>query len=122
MLEHLVGFRCFDCARQFGRDQIEYVCSACGGNRDGLYDYDAVGAQWTKARLAANRDFSMWRYRPLLPIVASSPVPPLAVGWTPLYDCPPLAAELSIKQLFIKDDGRNPTASLKDRPSAPAVV
>jgi len=44
------------------------------------------------------------------------------VGWTPIYDCPGLAAEFGVKRLFIKDDGRNPTASFKDRPSALAVV
>ena len=122
MLEHLVGFRCFDCARQFRRDEVEYVCPACGGNLDVLYDYDHVGARLTRARLAVDRNLSMWRYRPLLPLADGARVPPLAVGWTPLYDCPRLAAELSIKQLFIKDDGRNPTASFKDRPSALAVA
>jgi threonine synthase len=122
MLDHVIGFRCFDCAREFRGDEVEYVCPACGGNLDVLYDYDYVGARLTKARLAADRNLSMWRYRPLLPIADASPVPPLAVGWTPLYDCPQLAAEFAIKQLFIKDDGRNPTASFKDRPSALAVV
>ena len=121
-MSNVIGFRCFDCARQFRRDEVEYVCPACGGNLDVLYDYDYVGARLTKARLAVDRNLSMWRYRPLLPIADASPVPPLAVGWTPLYDCPRLAAEFAIKQLFIKDDGRNPTASFKDRPSALAVV
>src|SRR5437868_5973462 len=121
-MSNVIGFQCFDCARQVRRDEVEYVCPACGGNLDVLYDYDYVGARLTKARLAADRNLSMWRYRPLLPIADASPVPPLAVGWTPLYDCPRLAAEFAIKQLFIKDDGRNPTASFKDRPSALAVV
>src|SRR5438270_13157213 len=117
-MSNVVGFKCFDCARQFRGDEVEYVCAACGGNLDVLYDYDYVGGQLTKARLAADRNLSMWRYRPLLPIADSSAVPPLAVGWTPLYDCPQLAAPLAIKPLFIKDDGRIPTASFKDRPSA----
>jgi threonine synthase len=64
----------------------------------------------------------MWRYRPLLPIADESALPRLSIGWTPIYDCPRLAAELGIKQLLIKDDGRNPTGSFKDRPSALAVV
>src|SRR5438128_4143224 len=118
---NVIGFKCFECAREF-RGEVEYVCPVCGGNLDVLYDYDAVAARLTKERLAADRNLSMWRYRPLLPIADASPVPPLAVGWTPLYDCPRLAAEFAIKQLFIKDDGRNPTASFKDRPSALAVV
>jgi threonine synthase len=49
-------------------------------------------------------------------------VPPLTVGWTPIYDSKLLAERFAVKQLLIKDDGRNPTASLKDRPSALAVV
>jgi threonine synthase len=121
-MSNVIGFKCFDCARQFRSADVEYVCTVCGGNLDVLYDYDEVGAQLTKARLAADGHLSMWRYRPLLPIAELSPVPPLAVGWTPVYDCPRLAAQLAIKQLLIKDDGRNPTASFKDRPSALAVV
>ncbi|HJQ27594.1 MAG TPA: threonine synthase [Blastocatellia bacterium] len=121
-MSNVISFKCFECAGEFRLDEVEYVCPACGGNLDVLYDYDDVGARLTKARLAADRNYSMWRYRALLPIAETSTVPPLAVGWTPLYDCPRLAAKLSIKQLFIKDDGRNPTASFKDRPSALAVV
>ncbi|MFL6214858.1 MAG: threonine synthase [Blastocatellia bacterium] len=120
-MNNVSGFKCFECAREF-RGEVNYVCPACGGNLDVLYDYEAVGARLTKARLAADRNLSMWRYRPLLPVDDSSAVPPLTVGWTPLYDCPPLAARFAIKQLFVKDDGRNPTASFKDRPSALAAV
>ena len=119
---NVIGFKCFECAREFGRGEVEYACPSCGGNLDVLYDYAAVGARLTKARLAADGDFSMWRYRPLLPVDDASVVPPLAVGWTPTYDCPQLAARFAIKQLLIKDDGRNPTASFKDRPSVLAVV
>ena len=57
-----------------------------------------------------------------MPIKDSSPLPPLTVGCTPLYDAPQLAAEFGVRQLMVKDDGRNPTASFKDRPSALAVV
>jgi len=49
-------------------------------------------------------------------------VPPLLVGDTPQYLVPRLAATLGLRRLWVKDDGRNPTASLKDRASALAVV
>lgn len=117
---HFIGFRCVECAAEYRT--AEYVCPACGGNLDVLYDYDAVKAQLTKERLAADQNFTMWRYRPLLPIKDSSTVPPLTVGWTPIYDCKTVADRYAVKQLLIKDDGRNPTASFKDRPSALAVV
>ncbi|MEK7829904.1 MAG: pyridoxal-phosphate dependent enzyme, partial [Acidobacteriota bacterium] len=117
-----IGFRCLECSREYRVSDIEYTCPDCGGNLDALYDYERTGQQFTKATLAADSNFTMWRYRALLPVAESSPVPPLTVGWTPLYDAPRLAAEFGVRQLLVKDDGRNPTASFKDRPSALAVV
>ncbi len=121
-MSNVTGFKCVECARLFGVSEIEYVCPECGGNLDVLYDYERIGRQFSKDSLAADRNFTLWRYRALLPIEESSPVPPLTVGWTPIYECPQLASALGVKQLLIKDDGRNPTASFKDRPSALAVV
>jgi len=121
-VSNLVGLECVECARRFGVGEVEYVCAGCGGNLDALYDYDRIREQLTRERLASDRNLTIWRYRPLLPIEEGSSVPPLTVGWTPIYDCPQLADEFSVRQLLIKDDGRNPTASFKDRPSALAVV
>ncbi|HEU0172785.1 MAG TPA: threonine synthase [Blastocatellia bacterium] len=122
MMNNVTGFKCVECARSFSVGESEYVCPACNGNLDVLYDYGRVGEQLSKATLTADRNFTIWRYRALLPIEDVSLAPPLAVGWTPIYDCPRLAAEFGVKRLLIKDDGRNPTASFKDRPSALAVV
>ena len=121
-MRNMTGFKCVECAGEFRNGEIDYVCPECGGNLDVLYDYEYVGNQLSKSALAADRNFTIWRYRALLPIEDSSPVPPLTVGWTPIYDCPRLAGEFGVKQLLIKDDGRNPTCSFKDRPSALAVV
>src|SRR5215470_15980726 len=121
-MNNVTGFKCVECARSFSVSEVEYVCPACGGNLDALYDYERVGEQLSKATLAADRNFTIWRYRALLPIEDVSLAPPLAVGWTPIYDCPRLASEFGVRQLLVKDDGRNPTASFKDRPSALAVV
>ena len=64
----------------------------------------------------------MWRYRELLPVEPDTPNTPLRVGWSPLYEEPRLAEQLGLKRLWVKDDGLNPTASLKDRASAMAVA
>jgi threonine synthase len=122
MMKHVDGFKCFDCARESRPAEVEYVCPRCGGNLDVMYDYDRVKARLNRETLSADRNFTMWRYRALLPIHESSAVPPLTVGWTPIYDCSRLAREFGVNKLLIKDDGRNPTGSFKDRPSALAVV
>ena len=121
-MNNVAGFKCVECGREHRIGETEYVCVSCGGNLDLVYDYGRVRAQLTKASLTGDRNFTMWRYRALLPIEDSSAVPPLTVGWTPIYDCSKLAQRYAVRQLLIKDDGRNPTASFKDRPSALAVV
>lgn len=121
-MNNVAGFKCLECTRTFRVDEINYICPACGGNLDVLYDYERINQHFSKAVLAADRNITIWRYRPLLPMEDTSPVPPLSVGWTPLYDAPRLADEFGVRQVLVKDDGRNPTASFKDRPSALAVV
>ena len=75
-----------------------------------------------KSVVTARTNYSMWRYRELLPVEDSTPDTPLRVGWSPLYEEKRLAEELGIGCLWVKDDGLNPTASLKDRASAMAVA
>jgi len=60
--------------------------------------------------------------KPLLPVEPDAVVPPLTVGGTPLYKTPRLAAGLGLQHVWVKDDGRQPTASFKDRASAMAIV
>jgi threonine synthase len=72
--------------------------------------------------LNASREPSMWRYRDLLPVAPSTQVSPLQVGWTPLLNAPRIASTLGLKQVWVKDDGQNPTASLKDRASTMVVA
>ena len=64
----------------------------------------------------------MWRYRPLLPIEEGTEVPPILVGDTPMHEAPRLAEAVGVGSVWVKDEGRQPTASLKDRASAMAVA
>ena len=89
---------------------------------DVQYDYELIGRRISPAALAENRDYTIWRYKPLLPVEPDSPVPPLTVGWTPLYRTDRLGAGLGLKHVWVKDEGRQPSASFKDRASVVAVV
>lgn len=65
----------------------------------------------------------MWRYRRLLPLYLDGRrVSRPDVGWTPLVPAPRLANTLGLRELWVKDEGRNPTGSLKDRASALVVA
>jgi threonine synthase len=87
-----------------------------------LYDYEKIKSQVTTADISKSRDYSIWRYWDLLPIKNRSGVPPLRVGWTPLYSAKRLGKELTLHNLWLKDDGLNPTGSFKDRASAVVVA
>ena len=118
----VVGLRCLVCGTEYENGNL-HTCPRCGiqGILDVKYDYDKAGQTLTSSALRS-RPFDHWRYRELLPISPQSPVPNLQVGWTPVYDVPRLAVALGMKKLFLKDDGRNPTSSFKDRASSVGVV
>jgi threonine synthase len=124
-MSNVTGLRCVHCAREFSAEEVDYYCPVCGyadGILDVLYDYEAVKKEMTASALAANTDRSIWRYRALLPVDDATALPPLQVGWTPLYDATRLASRLGVARCWVKDEGRNPTASFKDRASALGVV
>jgi len=112
------------CGSTYPANFSGYVCPDHGteGILDVVYDYERVASTASRSTLAQDRDPTMWRYRALMPLDADTAVPPLTVGGTPMYDAQALAAQLGIGRVWVKDEGREPTASLKDRASAMAVV
>jgi threonine synthase len=123
-MDHLLNLKCIICGKEYQPNEVQYICPDHGneGILDVQYDYAQIARHFSRDDLRDCRDFSIWRYRPLLPISKDAQVPPLAVGWTPLYDVPRLAEGLGLKQVWVKDDGRQPTASFKDRASAIALI
>ena len=120
-MRNVICGRCVKCGKEYPATPDLTNCE-CGGSLDIIYDYDYIKSVLTKEKLAARRNPTMWRYRELLPIEEDTPDTPLRVGWSPLYEAERLAKILGIRKLWIKDDGINPTASLKDRASAMAVA
>ena len=123
-MDHVTSLKCLICGREYRPDEIDYVCPLHGdeGIVDVQYDYEIIGSRISPQSLAEDRNDTIWRYKPLLPVEPDSPVPPLTVGWTPLYRADRLAAGLGLRLVWVKDEGRQPSASFKDRASAIAVV
>lgn len=120
-MKNVKHLRCVACGRTHGAAPDATTCE-CGGVLDVEYDYDYIRAHASRESISASDERSMWRYRAFLPVEEDTPAPPLRVGWSPLYDEPRLAAELGLARVWVKDDGLNPTASLKDRASSMAVA
>ncbi|TAH49361.1 MAG: threonine synthase [Chloroflexota bacterium] len=116
--------QCTLCGKTYAPDSLKYVCPDHGddGILDVVYDYDEINRVTSPEKISASRENSIWRYWDLLPLKNRADAPTLQVGWTPMYRAKFLGAQLGLNNLFIKDDGRNPTASYKDRPSAVVVA
>jgi threonine synthase len=123
--EHIHHLQCVLCGTSYDPANIAYTCPTCGphGVLEVHYDYEQIAPRISRHLLAEERDPTMWRYRALLPISYSlKDKPPLAIGGTPLYQVERLRAYLGTRDLWLKDDTRNPSASLKDRASLIAIM
>ena len=124
MAKNFVGYRCSLCGTEYGPDEVTYVCPKDGGNLDVVLDYKSISDKYRVEDITCRTDGSLWRYLPLLPVEdpGHEDTPLRAAGWTPAFSPKVLAAELGLKNLWVKDEGRNPTASFKDRASALLVA
>lgn len=121
-MQFVTGLKCVFCGHVYST-RVPYTCPRCGitGILDIQYDYAAICRRLTPKALA-RRPRTHWRYRELIPVGARAVIPNLAVGWTPITETPALARHLGIRTLYLKDDGRNPTGSFKDRASSVGVA
>ena len=107
-MHRILGYRCTLCGKEFPFEPERMTCPDCGekGILDIIYDYSEIKKTFTREKLAANRDNSMWRYRDLMPIREETCVDAfLRIGWTPLYRSVRLGREIGVQSLYIKDDG-----------------
>ncbi|HYO83036.1 MAG TPA: threonine synthase [Bryobacteraceae bacterium] len=110
MLTHL---ECSVCAKTYDAGQPQNLCT-CGGPLLARYDLDLVRAQWSRESLRdARRD--MWRYRPVLPVRDEADIVCLGEGMTPLVHAERIGRSLGVDNLYVKDEGLNPTGSFKAR-------
>lgn len=123
-MKNYIGYKCSICKAEFAPASILYNCPSCEGNLDVILDYSEIRRKYRIEDITSRTEQSLWRYGPLLPVQdpGGEGTPLRAAGWTPVYTPERLAASLGLQQLWVKDEGRNPTASFKDRASAVLVA
>jgi threonine synthase len=109
---------CSLCHNRLDAGAVANLCT-CGGPLLVRYDLDKIRHRWRR-REVANGPSSMWRYAPLLP-PANESIVTLGEGWTPLIRTERLGARIGAGELWVKDEGLNPTASFKARGLSCAV-
>ena len=122
-MDYVKNYQCTLCNEVFPKESTIMTCPICGekGILEINYDYLKMKKVITKEYFLNNHNYSMLRYQPMMSI-NKFVKEPLHVGWTPLYNSRNLSEYLGLSTLYIKDEGLNPTASLKDRASLVACI
>jgi threonine synthase len=105
--------QCIECKAEYPPSHIIYTCPKCGDLLDVVYDYSEL-MDIDLAGLWSKRTFNVWRYRELLPVLSSDPVT-LNEGGTGLHRSRRLGELLNHLEVYVKNEGENPTGSFKDR-------
>ena len=103
--------RCIKCNSTYSPNEIIYTCKRCNSLLEIIVKYKGEITRDT----FKNREFYLWRYKELMPITDYSKIVTLKEGGTPLTRAKNLEKELNVKELYIKNEGLNPTGSFKDR-------
>jgi len=118
-MSYIHGLRCRECGETYEEGPI-YICEECFGPLEVVYDYQAIGRDVQRRRIA-DGPFNIWRYQALLP-AQSNGVVGSDVGFTPLFHARNLGRALGLERLYIKNDCVTPSYSFKDRVVSIAVT
>ena len=118
-MSNVTHLECSACGKRREAGKVHNLCE-CGGPLLVHYDLDKVKAAWSRDAVARGPS-SMWRYAPVLPVRDPSQIVSLGEGMTPLARTSRLGARLGARDLWVKDEGINPTGSFKARGLSCAV-
>lgn len=119
MTSYLRGLECTRCGAAYPGEAPRALCE-CGVSLFARYDLAAIRGAVTPKEIAT-RVPSLWRYRELLPVRQDDAIVTMGEGFTPLVPTPRLARELGVGEIFVKDEGMNPTGTFKARGASVAI-
>ena len=120
MKSYLTHLECTYCGGTLSADEPHRTCPDCGKVLYPRYDLPAVKKNFAREVLPG-RPANMWRYFEVMPVRDEANVVTLGEGFTPILPAERLGRDMGCKNLYIKDEGLNPTASFKARGLSAAV-
>ena len=111
---------CTNCHKEYDYINPYRTCQECGKVLYVKYDMEKARRNFDRNSLTG-RVSSMWRYYEMMPIKDESNIVSLGEGMTPLLKADNLAKALNCSDIYVKDEGCNPTGSFKARGLSAAV-
>ena len=117
---NVTHLECALCGLKHEAHRLLNLCRECGKPLLVRYDLERAKQSLTKESLSLRRS-DMWSYREVLPVEDDANIVTFGEGWTPLLRAQRLGRAVGVTDLYIKDEGQNPTQSFKARGMAAAV-
>lgn len=119
-MSFLLGLKCLKCGEEYPSEWMFQGCPKCKtenfvSNLSSIYDLDQISTIVSKRLFEKRKQKTMWKYKELLPVEREEDIVSIGEGVTPLIKCERLGRRLGLKELYVKDESRNPTWSFKDR-------
>ena len=121
MPSYLSHLECTECAKTFPSNRLIGVSPCCGKVLFARYDLAKLRRDVDRDELK-NRRTDMWRFADLLPVQDPDRIVSLGEGGTPLLAATQLGRKLGLDNLYIKEEGLNPTGTFKARGISAAVA
>ncbi|MFQ5854183.1 MAG: threonine synthase [Anaerolineae bacterium] len=118
-MSYLNCLACPKCEARYDAGELHNLC-ACGSPLLAVYDLERLAADLRPADLAG-RTRTLWRYREFLPVADPANIVSLGEGWTPTLHARRLGQALGLDQLWVKDEGLNPTGTFKARGASAGI-
>ncbi len=116
----LTHLECTRCGETFNPDELHNLCPHDGGVLYARYDLERAKSELSRDEVAARKP-GLWRVPELMPVRDLHNIVTLGEGGTPLLEAPRLGDKVGFTQLYVKEEGLNPTGSFKARGLSAAV-
>ncbi len=112
--ENFYTLKCTGCGAEFDEHQTCTTCLKCHAPLDVVYNYDFLKSRLNLYALK-HSPISALKYLTFYPILNLEKIITLNEGGTPLHKCRNLSKKFKLNNLYIKNEGANPTGVFKDR-------
>lgn len=113
---------CTHCGKQFSVDDINTTCSSCDKVLFAQYNLEKAKEYLTKETIQKRKRYNIWRWHEIMPVKNEEHRVSLGEGWTPIIRVENFSEKVDLENVFIKDEGLNPTATFKSRGLCAAVA
>ncbi|MFO7795650.1 MAG: threonine synthase [Promethearchaeati archaeon] len=112
---------CTECGSEYNITDLHNLCTSCGKVLFPQYDLEKAKEFLSKDQIQQKKVYNIWRLNEIMPVNNSKYRISLGEGWTPIIKINNYGKSIGLNNLYIKDEGQNPTGTFKSRGLCAAV-